>query len=74
MQLDGLRLHAVIGGDGPPMLLVGGWPQTWYAWREVMPALAREHTVVAVNSRGAGLSDSPTTGTTPARWPRMWSR
>jgi hypothetical protein len=28
-----LRLHAVIGGDGPPLLLVHGWPQTWYAWR-----------------------------------------
>ena len=33
-----VRLHAVIGGDGPP-LLVRGWPQTWYAWRLVMPAL-----------------------------------
>ena len=28
-----VRLHAVIGGDGPPLLLVHGWPQTWYAWR-----------------------------------------
>jgi hypothetical protein len=28
-----LRLHAVIGGDGPPLLLVHGWPETWYAWR-----------------------------------------
>ncbi len=34
-----VRLHAVIRGDGPP-LLVHGWPQTWYAWRLVMPALA----------------------------------
>ena len=62
VELDGLRLHAVTGGDGPPLLLVGGWPQTWYAWREVMPALAREHTVVAVDSRGAGLSDKPDDG------------
>ena len=37
-----LRLHAVIGGDGPPVLLVHGWPETWYAWRLVMPALARD--------------------------------
>ncbi|WP_306212646.1 alpha/beta fold hydrolase, partial [Actinoplanes sp. RD1] len=44
------------------LLLVGGWPQTWYAWREVMPALAREHTVVAVDSRGAGLSAKPDDG------------
>ena len=34
-----VRLHAVIGGDGP-LLLVHGWPQTWYAWRLVMSALA----------------------------------
>ncbi|TQS46050.1 alpha/beta fold hydrolase [Cryptosporangium phraense] len=62
VELDGLRLHAVTGGHGPALLLVGGWPQTWYAWREVMPALAREHTVVAVDSRGAGLSDKPDDG------------
>ncbi|WP_221328546.1 alpha/beta fold hydrolase [Actinoplanes sp. L3-i22] len=62
VEVDGLRLHAVTGGHGPALLLVGGWPQTWYAWREVMPALAREHTVVAVDSRGAGLSDKPDDG------------
>ncbi|MCX5401232.1 alpha/beta fold hydrolase [Streptomyces sp. NBC_00102] len=62
VELDGLRLHAVTGGDGPPVLLIGGWPQTWYAWRDVMPALAREHSVVAVDSRGAGLSDKPDDG------------
>src|ERR1700712_991683 len=62
VDVNGLRLHGVAGGDGPPLLLVGGWPQTWYAWREVMPALAREHTVVAVDSRGAGLSDKPHDG------------
>ncbi|MCY1142876.1 alpha/beta hydrolase [Actinoplanes sp. Pm04-4] len=62
VELDGLGLHVVTGGEGPPLLLVGGWPQTWYAWREVMPALARRHTVVAVDSRGAGLSDKPDEG------------
>ena len=40
-----VRLHAVIGGDGPPLLLVHGWPETWYAWRLVMPALARDFEV-----------------------------
>src|ERR1044071_5714104 len=62
VELNGLRLHAVTGGDGPPLLLVGGGPQTWYAWRDVMPALAHEHTVVAVDSRGAGLTDKPDDG------------
>jgi pimeloyl-ACP methyl ester carboxylesterase len=57
-----LRLHAVVGGDGPPLLLVHGWPQTWYAWRMVMPALARDFQVIAVDQRGIGLSDKPQDG------------
>ncbi|HEV8528687.1 MAG TPA: alpha/beta hydrolase [Actinomycetes bacterium] len=57
-----LRLHAVTGGDGPPLLLVHGWPQTWYQWRMVMPALARDFQVVAVDQRGIGLSDKPQGG------------
>jgi pimeloyl-ACP methyl ester carboxylesterase len=57
-----LRLHAVVGGEGPPLLLVHGWPQTWYAWRMLMPSLAREFEVVAVDQRGIGLSDKPRDG------------
>jgi pimeloyl-ACP methyl ester carboxylesterase len=57
-----LRQHAVTGGDGPPLLLVHGWPQTWYAWRLVMPALARDFQVVAVDQRGCGLSGKPAAG------------
>jgi len=56
------RLHAVTGGAGPPLLLVHGWPQTWYAWRMLMPALARDFSVVAVDQRGIGLSDKPHDG------------
>src|SRR5215218_3815777 len=57
-----VRLHAVIGGDGPPLLLVHGWPETWYAWRLLMPALARDFEVIAVDQRGMGLSDKPADG------------
>jgi pimeloyl-ACP methyl ester carboxylesterase len=57
-----LRLHAVIGGDGPPLLLVHGWPQTWWAWRLMLPALARDFQVIAVDQRGMGLSDKPEDG------------
>jgi pimeloyl-ACP methyl ester carboxylesterase len=57
-----LRLHAITGGAGLPLLLVHGWPQTWYAWRMLMPALARDFSVVAVDQRGIGLSDKPTDG------------
>jgi len=57
-----LRQHAVTGGEGPPLLLVHGWPQTWYQWRLVMPTLARDFRVVAVDQRGIGLSDKPENG------------
>jgi pimeloyl-ACP methyl ester carboxylesterase len=57
-----VRLHAVTGGDGPAILLIHGWPGSWYYWRLVMPALARDFTVVAVDQRGIGLSDKPETG------------
>jgi pimeloyl-ACP methyl ester carboxylesterase len=55
-------MHAVIGGQGPPLLLIHGWPQTWYAWRMVTPALARDFQVVAVDQRGIGLTDKPKDG------------
>jgi pimeloyl-ACP methyl ester carboxylesterase len=62
VDVGGLRLHAVIGGHGRPLLLIHGWPQTWYAWRLVMPALARDFQVVAPDQRGIGLSDKPVDG------------
>jgi pimeloyl-ACP methyl ester carboxylesterase len=57
-----VRLHAVIGGDGPPLLLIHGWPGSWYYWRLVMPDLACDFTVIAVDQRGIGLSDKPEDG------------
>jgi pimeloyl-ACP methyl ester carboxylesterase len=57
-----LRQHVVTGGDGPPLLLIHGWPQTWYAWRMLMPALAGDFSVVAVDQRGCGLSGKPMDG------------
>jgi len=57
-----VRLHAVVGGDGPPLLLVHGWPENWYAWRLLMPELATNFEVIAVDQRGMGLSDKPKDG------------
>jgi pimeloyl-ACP methyl ester carboxylesterase len=62
VDAGGLRLHAVTGGEGPPLLLVHGWPQLWYQFRMIMPALARDFSVVAVDQRGIGLSDKPQDG------------
>src|SRR5215210_7040940 len=62
INAGGLRQHAVIGGDGPPLLLVHGWPENWYAWRLLMPALARDFKVIAVDQRGMGLTEKPQDG------------
>lgn len=62
VDVDGVHLHIVVGGEGPPLLVLGGWPQFWYQWRLVLPQLARTHTVIAVDPRGAGLSDKPAAG------------
>ena len=62
VHANGIRQHVVIGGDGPPLLLVHGWPENWYAWRFVMPTLARSYTVIAVDQRGIGLSEKPRGG------------
>jgi len=62
IQTGDLRQHVVTGGNGPPLLLVHGWPEFWYAWRLVMPALARDFQVVAVDQRGMGLSGKPPDG------------
>jgi pimeloyl-ACP methyl ester carboxylesterase len=62
VDTGGLRLHAVTGGGGPPLLLVHGWPQFWYQFRLIMPTLARDFSVVAVDQRGIGLSGKPHDG------------
>ncbi|ASG21346.1 alpha/beta fold hydrolase [Nitrospirillum viridazoti] len=65
---NGVRLHYVEGGpegeqQGPPVLLIPGWPQSWYAWRHVMPLLADAgRRVIAVDPRGFGESDRPAGG------------
>ncbi|MER7244662.1 alpha/beta hydrolase [Kribbella sp. NPDC000426] len=62
VQANGIRQHVVVGGEGPPLLLIHGWPQNWYAWRLVMPGLARDFTVIAVDQRGIGLTELTATG------------
>lgn len=54
--------HAVIGGEGPALLMLAGWPQNWYVWRYIMLPLARRFTVIAADPRGVGLTDKPKSG------------
>jgi pimeloyl-ACP methyl ester carboxylesterase len=56
------RMHYVIGGEGPPIVIVhGGW-DSWWAWREVAPTLAESHTVVLPALRGLAKSSKPASG------------
>lgn len=55
-DVDGVRLHYVTGGSGSPVVLLHGWPQTWYGWWPIMPALAEHHTVYALDLPGLGDS------------------
>jgi len=62
--LDGVRMHYVCGGnpEGEVLLLLAGFPQSWYAWRGVMKALEKEFWLVAPDLPGQGDSDRPETG------------
>jgi haloacetate dehalogenase len=62
-----VRIHGVRGGNGPPLLLLHGYPQTHVMWHATAPALAEDFTVVACDLRGYGASDKPPT--TADHWP-----
>jgi pimeloyl-ACP methyl ester carboxylesterase len=63
VRVDGHRIHCVTAGAGRPVLLIPGWPQTWYAWRHVMAALAADgFLAIAVDPPGSGHSDRPPDG------------
>ena len=59
VQVDGIGINYVRGGHGPTLLLLHGYPQTWYSWDDILPALAEHYTVVAPDLPGAGLSNAP---------------
>ena len=58
---DGVTIHGRIGGSGPPVLLLHGYPQTHAMWEHVAPALAQRYTVVCPDLRGYGRSGKPQT-------------
>ncbi|WP_321895345.1 alpha/beta fold hydrolase [Paraburkholderia heleia] len=62
--IEGIRLHYVIGGnkDGETVVLLAGYPESWFAWRKVMPLLAARYRVIAPDLPGQGDSDRPQGG------------
>ena len=55
----GIRLHYVTDGHGPLLILLHGFPEFWYSWRNQIPELARRFKVVAVDMRGYNERDKP---------------
>ncbi len=62
VDVGGVAIHVAEAGSGPPVVLLHGWPQHWYAWRKVAPALAVERRVICPDLRGFGWSDAPPGG------------
>ena len=62
VELPGLRMHVAEAGSGEPLLLLHGFPQHWWGWYKVLPALAQRYRVIAPDLRGAGWTDAPADG------------
>ncbi|MGF6175387.1 alpha/beta fold hydrolase [Ensifer sp. 4252] len=62
VDVDGIRINAAIAGNGPPLLLMHGYPQTNAMWHKIAPRLAEHFTVVASDLRGYGKSEKPEGG------------
>ncbi|MGI9517467.1 MAG: alpha/beta fold hydrolase [Pirellulaceae bacterium] len=56
---DGVKIHYVTAGEGPLLVMIHGFPDYWYSWRDQIPALAEHFQVVAIDQRGYNLSDQP---------------
>jgi alpha/beta hydrolase fold len=54
MQVGKIRWHHMVGGSGDVVVLLHGWPQTWFEWRDVMPYLAKRYRVIAADLPGLG--------------------
>ena len=55
----GVKIHYATLGKGPVVVMVHGFPDFWYSWRDQMAALSSDYYVVAIDQRGYNLSDKP---------------
>jgi pimeloyl-ACP methyl ester carboxylesterase len=63
VDVNGVTLHVVTAGQGEPVVLLHGWPQTWYEWRHLIPELVSHgYSVIAPDLRGLGDSSRPASG------------
>jgi pimeloyl-ACP methyl ester carboxylesterase len=61
-DLGEVLMHYVVAGKGPPVVLLHGWPQTWYEWRHTIAALQDRYTLIAPDMRGLGDTSRPLSG------------
>lgn len=61
-HVNGIRMHYAEAGSGEPLVLIHGFPQNWYMWRDVIPELSKHYRVIVPDMRGAGWSDAPAAG------------
>jgi len=61
-RIDDVNIHYRVGGTGSPVVLLHGYAETSHMWNPVMPDLAKTHTVIVPDLRGAGASDKPPSG------------
>lgn len=69
-DVNGTRLHYVIGGEGEPLVLMDGFPRTWHGLHKIMTPLAKHFRVIAVDYRGQESRTSPRAATTRRTWRR----
>lgn len=61
-QVNGTRIHYIEGGQGQPLILLPGYPETWWSCHQIMPLLASKFRIFVVEMRGMGDSDKPADG------------
>ena len=61
-EVNGVKIHYVIGGKGEPLLLVHGFGQNWYMWNRLLPELSKHFTLIVPDLRGVGESSKPAGG------------
>ena len=60
ISTNGVRLRCLVEGDGPLVIMVHGWPESWYSWRhQIDPVRESGYRVVVPDVRGYGDSDAP---------------
>src|SRR5258708_5288890 len=69
-RVNGITLHYVHGGKGPAVILIHGFPQDWFEYHAIMPRLAKQFTVIAVDLRGVGGSTATPGAMTRPIWRR----